>query len=468
MSRSGTSMPEWKWRDCPERPICPTFGSTPAAGPVGTLAFSPDGKYLVGGFGSRVMFLTGGDPFPVNVWEVATRRLVRRLYGHTRNCAQLDFSTDGRLLASAGHDGIAILWSTATWKQAHTLLNQDRDAANKSADAVSITCLALSPDSKTVALASLSGGVELWDTATGKLEILKGHSAAVMSLAFSRDGRTLASGGLDQTVRLWNVQTRRELMQLDRAGAGLRSASSLAFSQDGSRLLAAGGGAVFWSTRRDVWNEPERAAEYLRLLLRSKADFKSRVRMFSENLRLHKALEKLDAKDLPLQAALAAAQANWHASRSAWPEAARAFDRLVAADPTEPAAWLRTPGLLRLATASLASRSACRRCTAAQRRCKTPQEGRACRNCEWRSRRRSYRRLYVPLQAEAEKRLAKAPNDVRLLELRLSSPHRKTISPRRPPVIPRSSRSSATRQPRQHPRACGKSVIAAAATPTSG
>ena len=50
---------------------------------------------------------------------------------------------------------------------------------------------------------------------------------------------------------------------------------------------------------------------------------------------------------------MAAAQANWQASRKAWPEAAAAFDRLVAADPATPAAWLRTPGLLRLAMALL-------------------------------------------------------------------------------------------------------------------
>ena len=75
--------------------------------------------------------------------------------------------------------------------------------------------------------------------------------------------------------------------------------------------------------------------------------------MLSENLRLHEALEKLDAKDVRVSAALAAAQANWHASRQAWPEAALAFDRLRAADPTAPEAWLRTPGLLRLATALL-------------------------------------------------------------------------------------------------------------------
>ena len=75
--------------------------------------------------------------------------------------------------------------------------------------------------------------------------------------------------------------------------------------------------------------------------------------MLSENLRLHEALAKLDAKDVRVQAALAATQANWHASRQAWPEAVAAFDRLMAADPTEPEAWLRTPGLFRLATALL-------------------------------------------------------------------------------------------------------------------
>ena len=46
-------------------------------------------------------------------------------------------------------------------------------------------------------------------------------------------------------------------------------------------------------------------------------------------------------------------EANWHASRHAWPESVAAFDRLMAADPTEPEGWLRTPGLLRVATALL-------------------------------------------------------------------------------------------------------------------
>jgi tetratricopeptide (TPR) repeat protein len=216
--------------------------------------------------------------------------------------------------------------------------------------------VAFSPDGKALAVATFEGTVQLWDVATGKrLETLKGHSNAVRAVVFSPDGRTLASGSLDHTVRLWNVETRRELMQLDSGGVELGEVRSLAFAPDEKQLLAGGdnGSAAFWSTAPVVWNDPDRAAEKLRLLLQSNADFQSRIRMLSENFRLHAALAKLDAKDVRASAALAAAQANWRASRQAWPEAVLAFDRLVAADPIAPEAWLLTPGLLRLATALL-------------------------------------------------------------------------------------------------------------------
>jgi WD40 repeat protein/tetratricopeptide (TPR) repeat protein len=390
-----------------------------AAGPVGTLAFSPDGKYLAGGFGFRFVFLTEGFPFPINVWEVATGRLVRRLYGHTRNCGKVEFSPDGKLLASASHDGKAILWSTATWNRVHTLDNPDLADPNKPGEMDIVADLAFSPDGKTVALSLFRGGVALWDTATGKLiEILKGHSAGVMSVALSPDGRTLASGGTDQTVRLWNVETRRELMQLDKAGVELRTVLSLAFSTDGSGLVAGGSSAAFWSATRDLWSEPERATLYLQNLLHSKADFKSRIRVLSENRLLHKALEKLGAKDQPVQAAMAAAQANWLAARSEWPEAVRAFDRLVAADPVEPDAWLRTPGLLRLATALLhqdrpADGARLLRDGARRR----GQDGLSAIASDIRAD-DPVGAIYLPLKAEAENRLAKAPNNIGLLELR--------------------------------------------------
>src|SRR5262249_30441513 len=141
--------------------------------------------------------------------------------------------------------------------------------------------VAFTPDGKILALASREGNVQLCDVATGQLlERLKGHSSAVNSVVFSPDGRTLASGSSDQTVRLWNVETRHELMQLDPGGIELGQVQSLAFSPEGRNLLVGGRrGTAFWSTMPIVWNDPDRAAEKLRLLLHSNADFQSRIRM---------------------------------------------------------------------------------------------------------------------------------------------------------------------------------------------
>jgi hypothetical protein len=333
----------------------PDFGVDKNSGLVGALAFSPDGKYLVAGFGSRLYLTPRISPNPLKVWEVATRRLIRLLHGHTGYCVSLAFSRDGKLLASGSHDSTAIIWSTATWKVAQKLKNPDpADPALTQGGRRMVEDVAFSPDGKTLAMASRGGNVQLWDVAGKRfLDPLKGHSSAVQAVVYSPDGPTLASGGMDQTVRLWNVETRQELMQLDPASVELGQVRALAFSPDGKQLLAAGDCTAFWSAAPIVWNDSDLAAAKLRLLLRSTADFRSRIGMLSENLRLHAALAKLGTKDLRVRAALAATQANWHASRQAWLEAVAAFDRLIAADPTAPEGWLRTPGLLRLATALL-------------------------------------------------------------------------------------------------------------------
>jgi hypothetical protein len=190
---------------------------------------------------------------------------------------------------------------------------------------------------------------------------------------------------------------------------------SLAFSADGEHLIAGGGHTTgFWSAAPIVWNDPDRGARALRDLLRSNADFQSRIRMLSENFRLHEALERLDAKDARVQAALAATQANWHAARSAWPEAGLAFDRLVAADPVEPDAWLRTPGLLRLATALVHENrpgDASRLLQRGARR--LSQDGLLANSTDEQT-----GQQLIRLREALEKRLAEHPRDSALLELR--------------------------------------------------
>ena len=135
----------------------PNYNVDEASGPVEALAFSPDGKYLVAGFGTKTSLRIGSFPDPLKVWEVATRRLIRRLNGHTNFCVCLDFSRDGSLLASGSHDGTAILWSTQTWKAMHTLQNPDRASLYRATGRGQVQDVAFSPDGKTLALASWRG-----------------------------------------------------------------------------------------------------------------------------------------------------------------------------------------------------------------------------------------------------------------------------------------------------------------------
>jgi tetratricopeptide (TPR) repeat protein len=110
---------------------------------------------------------------------------------------------------------------------------------------------------------------------------------------------------------------------------------TLAFSPDGMHLLAGGrGGAAFWSAAPIIWNDPVRAAEQLRLLLRSNVDFPSRIGMLSGHSRLHEALEKLDElapNDERVQIALAVARARRFAAQgnAALADAAKTKARLL-------------------------------------------------------------------------------------------------------------------------------------------
>lgn len=157
----------------------PDFKMDQNTGAVGALAFSPDGKFLAAGFGSKFHYTTVSISNPIKVWEVATRRLVHQLSGHTGYCLSLAYSTNGKLLASGSRDGTAIIWSAENWKPLHTLRNPDDDTQfTAPGRRGQIDCVAFSPDGKMLAVASRERTVQLWDVASGKiLGSLRGHSA---------------------------------------------------------------------------------------------------------------------------------------------------------------------------------------------------------------------------------------------------------------------------------------------------
>ncbi len=177
---------------------------------------------------------TKGNDRAVRLWNVADGQFRATLPGGTVN--DLDFSPDGRLLATAGSNG-SRLWNAD--------VGQPR--LDLTGDPVNLWALALSPDGRTLATGGSDRTVRLREAANGRPKrMLSGHSSPVTSVDFSRDGRTVAASGYDGTVRLWD-----ETGGPARATfPGPAAANVVAFSPDG-RILAAGyaNGAVWlWNT----------------------------------------------------------------------------------------------------------------------------------------------------------------------------------------------------------------------------
>jgi WD40 repeat protein/serine/threonine protein kinase len=156
-------------------------------GAVNDLAVHPDGRHLaVAGLGV------------VEVWDVVSHMRVHELRGHSSYVYSVAYSPDGKWLVTGGWDRTIKLWDAATGVERQTILSHEGFVLD----------LAFSPDSRSLASASEDRSVRLWEVPTGRrLGVLHGHTDFVQAVAFTPDGRELASGGNDGMLKLWDRRT---------------------------------------------------------------------------------------------------------------------------------------------------------------------------------------------------------------------------------------------------------------------
>jgi WD40 repeat protein len=186
-------------------------------------AVSPEGGLVYGGSDATTRGLLLSDTetgLPVDRLDVD---------GHQPPFSAPAFSPSGRLLADSGRDAIQV-WDVASGRVVarFTPPGMRPWSLDISADE---TLLAFGCDARPVHVVSLPSGQPL--------HVLTGHTRRLISaVAFASDSTLLASSDGHDT-RLWNAHT-GEPVAVARVGA-----QSLAFSADG-RHLAAGGHGLAW------------------------------------------------------------------------------------------------------------------------------------------------------------------------------------------------------------------------------